>query len=358
VSSLGWHDAVDVFMHKWNSIHGGSSGNLGELEDEDGGAGVLHTAVAGGHADCTTVLLLHGFTRYVAQCSVVAAAMGDEACLLRLLLFTKTAGSGGGADVLLQALQSNPLPACVARQQMAPPEPTIDISLLLPLLAALCVWHNMVDPLVVICIAAWETGVEISGCLCIQDECKLCLSPAAAAPLLSIFAKSPLLSKKVSASPLHIAAASSATAAAAVLLSHGDASLDLNALDSEGCTALMWCMRSSCIPLAKLLLISGADVNVGQEAADLHIRCRKSGNKPMPAVASGIQAPLKRSFMPSELHWTRLLSTIGKSVFEKQPSPAPFPPPAEWGQKNGPALTAVANPSTRTHPPTVLFAAP
>ncbi len=280
-------------MHKWNCVHGGSSDSLSELEDEDGGAGVLHTAVAGRHADCTAVLLLHGFTRYVAQCCIVAAAIDDEACLLRLLLFTKTVGSGGGLDVLLQApvaLQSNPLPARVARERMAPPEPTIDITLLLPLLAALCVWHNMVDPLVAICIAAWETGVELSGCLCIQDECKLCLSPAAAAPLPSIFSNSPLLSKQASASPLHIAAAHSATAAAAVLLSHGDVSLNVNAVDSEGCTALMWCMRSNCIPLAKLLLISGADVNVGQEAASWHIRCRNSGNQAKPTVICGIQS--------------------------------------------------------------------
>ena len=269
-------------MQKWKLIHGDSKASLSELEDEEGGAGALHRVVASGHADCAAVLLLHGFNRYVAQCCVVAAARGDETCLLRLLLFTQTVGGSGGVDVLLRAgltdpAKSTPSPN-VADLHKVIPQPTVDISLLLPLLVALCAWHNMVDPLIAICIAAWEAGIDIRGRFCIQDECNLCLSPAAAAPLESLFAQTPLFSKQVLASPLHIAAAHGSTAAAVVLLSAGDNSFDINAVDSQGCTALMWCMRSRCIPLAKLLLIAGADVNVGQEAVDVHMTERHSGN--------------------------------------------------------------------------------
>ncbi len=318
--------------------------SLMELEEDERGLGVLHTAVACGHALCVTVLGQQGFTRYLAQCCVVAAAMHKEDCLLRLLLFTKTVGSGGGLDVLLRlglALKTNPFTSqSLDEEQQITAEPSVDITLLLPLLAALCVWNNMVDPLVAICVAAWEAGVDISGFICIQDELQLCLSPAAAAPLLAIFAESPLLHKRVSVSPLHIAAAHSAAVAALVLISHGDASLDINAVHSEGCTALMWCMRSKCIPLAKLLLILGADVSIGQEAACQHVSRRNSGNQQnrQPCEMTVLILAL------IEHHWTRLLTSIGKEIFDKPPTPAPFHPPDEWGQEGSPALTAVAFP--------------
>lgn len=277
--SLGWHDVVDVFMRKWNSIHGGLTGSLNELEDEQGGAGALHTAVSAGHVDCVGVLLLCGFNRYVAQCCVVAAAKGDEICLLRLLLFTKTVGCGGGLDVLLRVAVTSQFKEHRSRhlnyEQL---EPTVDISLLLPLLAALCVWHNMVDPLVAICISAWEAGVSIIGCVCVQDECNLFLSPAAALPLWPLFEQSALLRNRVTTSLLHIAAAHSATAAAVVLLGIADTSLNINSLDSEGQTALMWSMRSRCMPIAKLLLIAGADANIGQDAVAWHLAGRNAGN--------------------------------------------------------------------------------
>jgi hypothetical protein len=277
---LGWADVINAFMLKWIATHGGVRSSISELEEEEGGAGALHAAVAGGHADSAAVLLLHGFTRNIAQCCVVAAARSDELCLLRLLLFTKTVGGGGGLDVLLRVPVASPSHALKSpRLEQHDHAHTTDITLLLPLLAALCAWHNMVDPLVAICVAAWEAGVAISGPICIQDECALCLSPAAAAPLPPMFAQSPLLCQPVSASALHIAAAHSATAAAVVLLGHCDTSLDVNAVDSGGRTALMWCMRSKCIPLAKLLLIAGADVFVGQEASDRHASCRNSGIK-------------------------------------------------------------------------------
>ena len=256
-----------------------------ELEDEEGGAGALHCTVAGrraDHTECAGVLLLHGFTRNVAQCCVVAAAGGDEKCLLKLLLHTKTVFGGGALEVLValgvaSKANANKHQSSLEVQE-APPQRAVDIALLLPLLAALCAWHNLVDPLVAICIAAWEASVDISSCICVNDECNLCLSPAAAAPLSSWFSASPLLCKRVVASPLHIAAAHGAAAAAAVLLSVGDATLDVNALDSEGHTALMWAMRSSCMPLAKLLLMAGAAVSANEEAVTQHLNSRKAGN--------------------------------------------------------------------------------
>ncbi len=280
--SLGWHEVIDAFLRNWKLSHGGEGGSLNELEDEEGGAGALHCTVAGGHTECVGVLLLHGFTRNIAQCCVVAAAKGDEACLLKLLQYTKNVVGGRGLDVLAALGVTSKAKTTRSQsreeEQDAPPPRAADITLLLPLLAALCAWHNSVDALVAICIAAWEALVDISSCICVSDECNLCLSPAAAAPLSAWFKASPLLCDRVVVSPLHIAAAHGAAAAAAVLLSVGDASLDINALDSQGRTALMWAMRSSCMPLAKLLLLAGADVGVNEEAVTRHLNSRKAGN--------------------------------------------------------------------------------
>jgi ankyrin repeat protein len=275
---LGWHEVVDAFIRKWNSVHGGLKDSLNELEDEEGGAGALHTAVAAGHADCVGVLLLHGFTRYVAQCCVVSAAKGDEVCLLRLLLFTKSVGGGGGLDVLLRVDGTSKFKLRYSQHFRDEQIDAVDITLLLPLLAAFCVWHNMVDPLVAICIAALEAGLTISGFLCIQDECNLVLSPSAAEPLWPLLAESTLLRNYVTTSPLHIAAAHGATAAAMVLLSIIEPSFDINSIDSEGQTALMWCMRSRCVPIAKLLLIAGADPNIGDDAVAWHLAGRNAGS--------------------------------------------------------------------------------
>ena len=289
VRRLGWYEVVDAFMQKWNSIHVGLASSLVELEDNEGEAGILHAAVARGHADCVAVLMLHGFTRYVAQCCVVAATKGDEMCLARLLLYTSTVGGSGGLDALLRMdvlkppkARQNPSVQSNANQddRVGSPHRIVDITLLLHLLAALCVWHNMVDPLVAICVAALEAGVSIGGCICILDECELCLSPAAAAPLWSLFAESPLLRNRVTTSPLHIAAAHGSTAAVVVLLSVADTSNYINSLDSEHQTALMWSMRSRCISIAKLLLIAGADVSVGQDAVSRHLAGRNTGNRP------------------------------------------------------------------------------
>jgi hypothetical protein len=49
------------------------------------------------------------------------------------------------------------------------------------------------------------------------------------------------------------------------------------------------------------------------------------------------------------MNWTRLLARIGQGVLEKQPAPAPFPPPDEWGQKDSPAMTAVSPPPCRSY---------
>lgn len=255
---------------------------MGDLEDKEGEAGVLHAAVARGHADCVAVLMLHGFTRYVAQCCVVAAAKGDAVCLARLLMFTSTVAGSGGLDVLMRMDALAPRKARPHAgdrdEQMHSPRPMADVALLLHLLAALCAWHDMADPLVAICTAAWEAGVNITGCICIQDECELCLSPAAAAPLWPLLAESPLLRKRVTTSPLHIAAAHGATAAAVILLSVADSSFNVNLQDSELQTALMWSMRSRCASIAKLLLVAGADAHVCDSAVALHLAGRNTGN--------------------------------------------------------------------------------
>jgi hypothetical protein len=151
----------------------------------------------------------------------------------------------------------------------------------MPLLAALCAWHDMADSLAAICVAAGELGIDIHRCMCLEEEFRLFLPPASSAIWESMIAQSPLLHKSLVASPLHLAAANGAAAAVVLLLSFSSASLDINALDSEGHTALMWSMRRCCLSVAKVLLLAGADSHEGDEAVALHLRSRKSGSMQM-----------------------------------------------------------------------------